>query len=133
MTPDDDEDEGDDLGPEPFAPLQSPTDVMHQDNAESREGRRSRRRYVREAREFWAKALVDKVGRREIWSLLDSMHPFETRFATGPNGFPQPEGTWFHAGQQSIGLTIYFSLLKLNREGVLLMQMENDPQFREQK
>ena len=82
-----------------------------------------------EAQLFWQQALAHPIGRREIWRILDSAHPFETKFACGPNGFPQSEATWFHAGQQDFGLRLYHSLLLLNREGTLLMQDEHDPRF----
>ena len=82
-----------------------------------------------EAKLFWKQALAHPIGRREIWRILDAAHPFETKFACGPNGFPNEQATWFHAGQQEFGLRLYHSLLLLNREGVLLMQDENDSRF----
>jgi hypothetical protein len=76
-----------------------------QDNAGSgRELRRKRTRSraeLKESEEFWQRVFADPVGRREVWRLLQAGHCFEERFACGPNGFPQTEATWFHAGEQA--------------------------------
>lgn len=82
-----------------------------------------------ESREFWQRVFADPIGRREMWRVLDQCHPFEERFACGPSGVPQPEATWFHAGQQAFGLRLYRSWLILAREGVLTMQDEHDSAF----
>lgn len=103
------------------------------DNATSRVRSEShKRRLAREAfeaREFWKAVFGNQVGRREMWRLLQQMHPFEERFACGPNGFPQPDATWFNAGQQSIGLRIYHAWAVLDRDGVFQMHDENDSRF----
>jgi hypothetical protein len=83
----------------------------------------------REAERFWAGVFNDPVGRREMWRLLQSAHPFEERFACGPNGFPQPEATWFHAGEQSLGLRLYQTWLCKFPDLVMLMHAEHDPRF----
>lgn len=80
-----------------------------------------------EAADFWRRALGSEVGRRELWGVLQSAHAFEERFACGPNGFPQPEATWFEAGQQALGFRLYRSWMRLAPEGVTLMMTENDP------
>lgn len=82
-----------------------------------------------EASEFWRQVLAHPVGRREIWALLESCHTFEERFACGPSGFPQPEATWFHAGEQAFGMRLYHSLIIHDRSGVFLMQDEYDTRF----
>jgi hypothetical protein len=82
-----------------------------------------------EAKAFWKSVFADPVGRREIWGLLAQAHPFEERFACGPNGFPQTEATWFHAGEQALGLRIFQSLSIIDREGVFKMLDEYDPRF----
>lgn len=82
-----------------------------------------------EAKFFWAQVLGHPIGRREIWRLLEAMHPFETKFACGPNGFPQKEASWHALGEQQLGLRFYHSLLQLDRAGTLLMQDEHDPRF----
>lgn len=78
---------------------------------------------------FWRAVLTDSIGRCEVWRLLQDAHTFETRFACGPNGFPQPEGTWFQAGQQDFGLRLYQKLLALDPVLVMTMHRENDPRF----
>lgn len=82
-----------------------------------------------EADAFWKSVFSNAVGRREMWRLLAQLHPFEERFACGPNGFPQPEASWFHAGEQSFGLRLYQSWAQIDRAGVFLMQDEHDPRF----
>lgn len=83
----------------------------------------------RQADEFWNGVLSHEVGRREIWRLLNDAHAFEERFACGPNGFPQPEATWFHAGEQAFALRFYHTLAARARDLVLLMHDENDSRF----
>jgi hypothetical protein len=82
-----------------------------------------------EGAKFWRGCLATKVGRRELWRILQSAHAFETKFACGPNGFPQSEATWFARGEQDLGLRIFFSWQRIDPESVLLMQQENDPRF----
>jgi hypothetical protein len=78
---------------------------------------------------FWHRVFADPIGRREMWGILQACHAFEERFACGPNGFPQPEATWFHAGEQAIGQRLYRSWARLDRAGVFLMHDEHDPDF----
>lgn len=84
---------------------------------------------LREAEDFWVGVFSSEVGRREIWGILSEAHAFEERMACGPNGFPQPEATWLEAGKQAFGLQLYFSWLKLARDGVNRMHDENDRRF----
>ena len=98
-----------------------------------REQRRRAKRADDKATDFWRRVFADPVGRREMWQLLDELHTFETRFACGPNGFPQVEATWFHAGEQNFGLRLYHSWLRLDHEGVRLMHTEHDPRFQKSK
>lgn len=85
----------------------------------------------RRADDWWRKTMADPVGRRELWGILQGeCHAFDERFACGPNGFPQPEATWFQAGQQSIGLRLYQTLLARDPQGTLAMMTENDPRFK---
>lgn len=83
----------------------------------------------REHEQFWRAVLASETGRREIWGLLASAHTFEERFACGPNGFPQVEATYFHAGEQAFGQRFYQTLLILDLEGVRAMHAENDHRF----
>jgi hypothetical protein len=78
---------------------------------------------------YWRRQLADPVGRREIWGIITSAHTFETQFACGPNGFPQPEHTWFAAGEQQWGQRFYLKMQRIDREGVWRMQDEHDPTF----
>ena len=81
------------------------------------------------AGDFWKRVFADPIGRQEMWALLTAAHAFEERFACGPNGFPQTEATWFHAGEQSLGLRLYRSWAKIDREGVFKMHDEHDPRY----
>lgn len=111
---------------EDLLPSEQPIDPVPQ----SRRRQESRiKREVREADAFWRGVFADPVGRREMWKLLDQLHPFEERFACGPNGFPQPEATWFHAGEQSFGNRLHQSWIRIDRAGVFLMHDEHDPRF----
>lgn len=93
-----------------------------------------RRRLRKEVQEqdiakFWRGVLGDPIGRQEIWRHLQDAHAFEERFACGPNGFPQPEATWFHAGEQAFGQRFYQKLLGLDPLAVRQMHAEHDPRF----
>lgn len=83
----------------------------------------------RDIRRFWARIFDDPIGRAEMWNILREAGTFDDRFGVGPSGFPQPEQSWFHMGQRSLGLRLYQSWLALAREGVCLMQDEHDPRF----
>ena len=82
-----------------------------------------------ESREFWRQVLAHPIGKREIWGILADASTFGERFACGPNGFPQSEATWFHAGEQALGLRLFLRLQMLDPEGVFAMQREHDPRF----
>lgn len=77
-------------------------------------------------------ALSTKSGRHELYRVLASACTFEDRFACGPNGFPQPEATWFQAGEKSLGQRLFLTWLRIDREAVFLMLDENDPRFSKQ-
>jgi hypothetical protein len=87
---------------------------------------------VRQAEKFWQGVFSTAIGRREMWRLLQSCHTFEERFACGPNGFPQPEATWFQAGEQALGQRMYQTWIAQPdlRPNVLLMHDENDTRFK---
>lgn len=89
---------------------------------------RSRRRLEQSA-DFWQKIFDTQIGREEVWKILSECHTFETKFACGPSGYPQSEATWFHAGEQQLGLRLYHSWLIMCPEGVLQMHRENDNRF----
>lgn len=81
------------------------------------------------AQKFWQRVFADPVGRREMWNILQEAHTFNERFACGPNGFPQVEATFFHAGEQAFGLRLYQSWMLMDRAGVMLMHDEHDVRF----
>ena len=83
-----------------------------------------------EAQKFWEWALGSDIGRRELWGILNEAHTFGEHFACGPNGFPQTEATWFHAGEQSLGMRLFLSWQVFSPEGVMLMLKEHDPRFK---
>lgn len=72
-------------------------------------------------------AFSTEAGRRERWEILEAGHINEDRFAAGPNGFPQPEATWFELGAQSLVRRLRRSWQRITPEGVYLMECENDP------
>jgi hypothetical protein len=80
--------------------------------------------------EFWQAVLADQIGRAEVWRILQSGGVFQPPFACGPNGFPQPEATWFKAGQHGLVLGEYHRLLRIAPDGVRLMLQEHDPAWK---
>lgn len=78
---------------------------------------------------FWKAVLANEIGRREVWGLLTDCHAFEERFACGPNGFPQTEATWFHAGEQAFGQRLYQTLCQMDLAGVMVMHEELDSRW----
>lgn len=82
-----------------------------------------------QAADFWKRVFASEVGRREMWNILQACHTFETKFACGPTGFPQPEATWFHAGEASIGERLFHSWSRIDRDGVWRMLDEHDARY----
>lgn len=123
--------EEDDTGPEDLPPdpelpnAAEPTSIKRQ--------RKERQRVEDRTTETWKIILSDARGREVMWRLLNDAHTFDERFACGPNGFPQPEATWFHAGEQAFGQRLYRTLGRIDRAAVLLMHDENDPAFAKPK
>lgn len=79
---------------------------------------------------FWRQVFSTPSGRREMWGLLNAANTFTTKFGCGPNGFPQPEATWFNAGERAYGQRLYHSWLILDRDGVNKMLDEHHPDFK---
>ena len=79
--------------------------------------------------EFWKGVFADPIGRSEMWAILASGHAFEERFATGPNGMPQPEASWCYAGEQRLAFRLYLSWMKLCPDGVQRMIAEHHAAF----
>lgn len=76
---------------------------------------------------FWRAVLTNPTGRREIWNILQNdTKAFEDRFGCGPNGFPNPEASWFHAGEKAVGMRFYIKLMSIDPQSIVLMHSEND-------
>jgi hypothetical protein len=103
------------------------------DDAASTKGlKRKRKRKAdveREAVAFWKSVFATRAGRREMYALLADSGLFATPFAVGPNGFPQPEATWYKAGQHAFGQRLFFQWTRIDRARVFLMLDEHDPYF----
>jgi hypothetical protein len=111
---------------------EGPIEPLEADQKQRRVYERKVRKIARqrkEGEEFWRKVLDSEIGRREVWNLLSDAHAFDTRFACGPNGFPQPEHTWFLAGGQDFGQRLYQKLLVIDLANVTTMHIEHDPRF----
>lgn len=126
----DDADEGDDSSE---LASQQPT-VSAADLSTIKGKQALKARLIAETMGFWRACLGTPVGRRVLWDLLaNQCHIFEDRFGVGPTGFPNEIATWFHAGERSVGLRTYRTLLRIDLEGVQLMHREHDSSFAEPK
>jgi hypothetical protein len=102
-------------------------------------GRRARDRQKRQAEEeeaLWRGVLALPEGRRAVWRLIADPswgHAFNTSFACGPTGFPQPEATMHAMGMQQLALRFYHDLLRIDHAGVRLMHAEMDGRFAKPK
>jgi hypothetical protein len=120
---------------EPDAPEDQPVEVEelpHFDAGDSAQvGKRNKKLDIqkREGDRFWQYIFSLKVGRREMFKLLQACKAFDTRFACGPNGFPQPEATWFQAGESEWGRRMRETWLVEHTENFARMLRENDPRF----
>lgn len=126
-----DDESGDDQSQEELFPTEQPT----VDASSIRTLRAEKKRIKFEqhqAKQFWLSVFTTESGRREMWDLLDAAHAFDERFACGPNGFPQPEATWFHAGEQAFGLRLYQTWVRDADLRPLIFKMhdENDHRFK---
>lgn len=117
----------DDDVPEELPPLE-PSEGVGSKKAVRKRTRRLKAA-AEESEEFWRAAFSSKVGRREMWRLLQFLHPFETRHVSGPNGFPAQQATLMALGEQQMGVRIYRWWMKMDRDGVALMEAENDPEM----
>lgn len=118
--------------PEPLSPAEQPTV-----DAGSPKAVRKRLTKLqvqqREDQRFWEGVFQSEIGRRCMWNLLSAGHPFDTRFACGPNGFPQTEATWFHAGEQDFALRMYQKWLADFPLEIMQMHREHDHRFARKK
>lgn len=129
---DPDEPEEEDFMPDDDADL-LPSETPTVDASSVKQLRKSKRNAVTKEQEsvaFWKMVLSTDVGCREIWGILEAAHTFAPVFANGPVGFPDPLATWFQAGQQDLGQRLWKTLLLKDRDGVMEMMRQNDPQLR---
>lgn len=81
---------------------------------------------------FWRGLLASPIGRKILWDFVARQcHIFEDRFMCGPGGFPDAQATWFHAGEKSVGMRLYRTLLRTDLDGVSLMHREYDSDFQD--
>lgn len=117
-----------------FEELQPQGDVPEAPRADSRRALSKQQKRIRteklETEAFWKMVFADRIGRREMWGILQATGAFEERFACGPNGFPQPEASYFKAGEQSVGMRLYQKWLVFDRDGVCKMHDEFDDRFK---
>lgn len=78
----------------------------------------------------WRQQLASKVGRRALYKMFAQGKLWETPFAVGPNGFPQPDATWYQAGERELVRRIHDKLQILDHASIYLMMCENDPRFK---
>lgn len=122
--------DGDDNDQDQPEPLETEQPTVDAGNPAAVKKRRTKQQIrEREDERFWRGVFESETGRRCMWQLLANGHPFETRFACGPNGFPQTEATWFHAGEQDLALRIYQKWLADFPVEVMQMHREHDPRF----
>jgi hypothetical protein len=79
----------------------------------------------------WLTMLSTVPGRRVLWNFLQQCGTFTDQFVCGPNGFPQPDATFFKAGAASVGKALYKTLARVDRVLVFQMHDEHDPDFME--
>lgn len=95
--------------------------------------RRTRKLVDRDSERWWQAVFASEIGRREMYGLLRDCKAFEERFACGPNGFPQPEATWFQAGESAWGRRIADTWMVRHPAEFILMLQENDPRFKKDR
>lgn len=126
MSDHDDHVPGDDADNAAIDPVPSAVDEKQQ--ALQRVERRS---YLVKREAFWKAVLADPVGRAELWAIIGvEAHAFETKFACGPNGFPQSEATWAAHGEQQLGQRVFQTLQQIDFEGAWAMLCEHDGRFK---
>lgn len=66
-----------------------------------------------------------------MYAILKAGGYGEQAFACGPNGFPQPEATWFKLGETSFVDRLFKTWQRQNYKGVYMMLCENDPNYKD--
>lgn len=121
-------DEQNDADSDGLSPAEQPS-VSAVSVATRKRAEGKQKKHEREDLDFQLHMWSSEAGRRFAWSILQNSHAFETRFACGPVGFPDDKATWFHAGEQDLGLRFYQTWLLQNPEGVMQMHRECDARF----
>lgn len=114
---------------DPFPPddEEPPQAASAVDRESQKRIRNKAKRAEAEDRDFWKACLASPVGRRCLWQMLERAQIYNERFASGPNGFPNPEATSYYRGQRDFGLNLLRSWEKLDLAGVMTMRKEHDP------
>lgn len=113
-----------DTDPSEMAPeVQNPNAA---DPVQNRKYEDRRKKEDRETAEFWRSVMALPTGRRVMWGLIRDAHAFEVRFACGPTGFPNPDATWFQAGQSDVGFRLWKTLRKHAPKDAMTMEAEHD-------
>lgn len=86
-----------------------------------------------QAEVFWGRVFADPIGRREMWRLLQRLHPFDVRIGATPVGFPDERSTWMQLAEQLVGQHIYQEWFARFPQEVSLMRSENDQRFQKPK
>lgn len=80
---------------------------------------------AREEAQFWRMVLTDRIGKRVLFDLLTMLKAFESSpFSATPIGFPDPQATFFHAGQIEQGRAVYQKLAIMARKELFELQDE---------
>lgn len=117
----------DNLPTEPDDRLPEPDDVGDRRRVERKRAKADREREEEDG--FWRSCLATAVGRRALFRQFQQEGLWEQPFACGPNGFPQPDATWFKAGRQSLIRDLHTRLQHLDHGAIYDMLCENHPGF----
>ncbi len=106
-----------------YLSIYEPEEAARRAEAQKEHDRKGERRRL-----LLQQLLADQEGRDWLWELLTDCHAFETRFAsTGAS--PDPNGTFFYAGQQWAGWHLWTQLD--NADPALASQMRREKLTRE--
>ncbi len=78
--------------------------------------------------DFWQANLATKEGRYEWWQIFLRGGLFQAPFRSS-NGFPDPNATFFAAGQYAFCQGLYQQAMAADIDGVRQMLVENDGTF----
>lgn len=92
---------------------------------------RRRATQQRSSAEFWQSVFSTEEGRAEIWKILEAAGTFDQRSGVSPNGSFDPSLTAFHAGQKALGQHFFLQWLGYDKESVMQMLIENQPQAKD--